>query len=217
MTDFYLAIGVAVVIILITFLLSRRLKKAVNVVLLIGISESGKTALFSRIIFNKPKKTVTSLSLNEAIVSDLNIHLVDLPGADRYRNRCYELYRDKARHIVVVIDSTTFRTKLREVSEHLYMVLSDSANYKNQTRITIACHKQDIDGAPGAEIIAPILEKELCAIRNTRAGQLAKTSNDESEDHLAKFKTKELTFANLGVKLVETSISNVENLIKTIF
>lgn len=217
MTEFYFAIGLALVILLITFLLSRRFKKVVNVVVLTGVSDSGKTALFSKIVFNKPRKSVTSLKENEATLEELNIKLVDLPGSDRLRNLYYESYRDQAKHVVFVLDSTTLKAKLREVSEHLYMILSDTKVYKNKVRLTIACNKQDVEDALDPGSIRSILEKELCAIRNTKAGQLAKTSNEESEDYLDRFKTRDITFENLGVKLVETSINSVDQLIKNIF
>lgn len=217
MSDFYLALAIALVAVIITFLLSRRLKKPVNVILLTGIPDSGKTTLFTKIIFNESKKSVTSLKENEAVIEEMNIKLIDLPGADRLRGRFWEQFRSRARHIIFVVDSTTLETKMRDVSEHLYLVLSDASVHNNKVRVTIACNKQDVEEALKSEKIGPMLEKELVAIRNTKSGQLAKTSNEEREDYLSRMKTRDITFENLGVNLIETSAYEVEQLIKTIF
>lgn len=215
--QFYLALIVALVVVVLTYLLTRRIKRPINVVLLTGLSDSGKTAIFTKIIFNKPKKSVTSLKENEATIDELNLKLIDLPGADRLRSRCWEQYRAKARHVVFVIDSTTIDNEMRDLSEYLYTLLADGVIYKNKIQFTIACNKQDLDGASKKDVVRTMLERELNAIRSTKKGQLGKTSNEEEEDYLASRQDKDISFDSLNVNLIETSVYNPEQLIKTIF
>lgn len=216
MDQFYLTIVIAIILVVITFLVSRRLKRPANVVLLVGLSDSGKTAIFSKVIFNKPKKSVTSLKENEAAIDDLNLKFIDLPGAERLRSRYWEQYREKARHIVFVVDSTTVESKLRDLSEYLYLLLADPIIHKNKILFTIACNKQDLDDAQGKDSIKETLEKELNAIRNTKKGQLGKTSEEEEEDYLASLANKELSLDTLKVNLIETSLGNLDQLIRFI-
>lgn len=213
-------IYVALAVVIITFLISvvifiiKKFRKPINVVLLTGLSDSGKTAIFSKIIFNKFKKSVTSLKENEATIKELNLKLIDLPGADRLRESYWEQYRSEAQHVFYIIDSTTVDAKIRDLGEYLYTLLSDGVVHKGKTRLTIACNKQDLDGALSKENLKHILEKELNAIRATKKGRLGKTSNEEKEDYLA---ARQEEFLTLGVNLIETSIHNLAPLIKTIF
>lgn len=214
--DIYLALAVTLVVVIITYLLTRKFKKSTNVVLLTGLSDSGKTAIFSKIIFNKPKNSVTSLKENEATVKELNLTIVDLPGADRLRNTYWEQYRTKAHHVIFVIDSTTVEAKLRDLGEYLYLLLSDKTLHDNKIQFSIACNKQDLEGAKKIDQIKPIIEKELNAIKDTRSGQLGKTSNEEVEDYLTKFAEGGISLDNLEVKFIETSVYNPQELIKLI-
>lgn len=213
MTDVYLALVLTLLVVIITYLLTRRLKKSTNVVLLTGLPDAGKTAIFTKIIFNKSKKSVTSLKENEAMINELNLKLIDLPGADRLRSRFWEQYRANARHVIFMLDSTNVENKIRDLSEYLYGLLSDGILYKNKIQFTVACNKQDVDGAQKKDVIKSQLEQELLAIRSTRAGQLGKTSNEEEEDYLAKREPQEILS---HVNFIETSVHNPEQLIKLI-
>lgn len=214
MTDLYLALALTLIVVLITYLFSRKFRKSTNLVLLTGLSDSGKTAIFSRIIFNKPKKSVTSLKENEATINEFNLKLVDLPGAERLRSRYWEQYRTKVKHVLFLVDSTTIESRLRDLSEYLYVLLSDEILYKNKIRFTIACNKQDLEGAKKKDSVRLLLEKELNAIRDTRKGQLGKTSDEETEDYLVNLKSEELSFESLGVDFIESSVHNPEQIIK---
>lgn len=216
MDDIYIAILVAILAVVITFLLSRKFRQSVNVVLLTGLSDSGKTALFTKIIFNKPKRSVTSLKENEATIKELNLKLLDLPGAERLRSRYWERYRGEARHVIFIIDSTTLNKQLRDLSEYLYVLLSDGILYKNKIKFTIACNKQDLENASKKHEIKTILENELTAIKNTKTGQIGKASNEEDDDYLAKLDIKEISLDKLKVNLIETSINNPDQLVKII-
>lgn len=207
---------VAILVILVTFLLTRKLRKTSNIVVLVGLSESGKTTLFTRVVFNKPKKSVTSLTQNEATLDDLSLKLVDIPGAERLRPRFWDQYREKARNVVFVVDSTNVSSKLRNLGEYLYSLLSDSIIQKNRIGFSIACNKQDLPNALRRDEIKTILEKELTAIRETKKGQLSKTSEEETEDRLRKLSSREISLDELNVKMIETSSDNIDQLIKSI-
>lgn len=214
--NFYVALLIAIVAIIVTALLFRKLRRGIKTVVLTGLSESGKTALFTKLVFNKPKKSVTSLKENEATLSDYHLKLVDLPGTERLRSRFWEQYRASAERVIFVVDSVTFDPKLRELSEYLYSLLSDETLYKNKIRFTIACNKQDLSGAKKTPEIRQLLEDELDAIRATKTGQLGKTSNEDDTDYLARLDSKSLTFDMLGVDFIETSMHNLDQLVKLI-
>lgn len=216
MTDFYLAIILAIIVVVVTYLLTKKLKKGVSIVLLTGLSDAGKTALFTKVVYNRTKKSVTSLKENEGRLDDLNLQLIDLPGADRLRDRYWEQYRNKARSVVFVIDSTTIEDKIRELSEYLYNLLSDGIIYRNKIQFIIACHKQDLNNSKKAAYIKPFIEKELNAVKATKTGQLGKTSNEEDEDYIKKLNLKEITFDKLGVNVIETSSKDTSQLMKLI-
>lgn len=216
MNNFYVALFIAILVIIITTLLLRKLKRGLRTVVLTGLSESGKTALFTKLVFNKPKKSVTSLKENEATLSEYQLRLVDIPGAERLRSRFWEQYRVVAQRVIFVVDSTTVEQKLRELCEYLYSLLSDETLYENKIRFSIACNKQDLSGAKRTMEIKEILEKELDAIRATKSGQLGKTSNEDDTDYLARLDSKTLTFDNLGVNFIETSVHNLDQLVKLV-
>lgn len=199
-------VAVAIIVIVISFLITRRLRKTLRTVLLIGLSDAGKTAIFSRIVFNKPKKTVTSLKENEATVNDLNLKLIDLPGAERLRMRFWEQYRTKADHVMYVVDSANLKAKIGDLSEHLYQILADD---KFKANITIVCHKQDMEEAKSKSEVKSTLEKELNVIEKTKKGQLGKTSNEE-ENQQFQFK------GSLDMNFIETSINNIDQFVKII-
>lgn len=216
MSEYYLTLLVTFLVIVIVYLFTRRRRQLTNVVLLTGLSGAGKTAIFSKIIFNKQKKTLCSLRENEADNKDLNLKLIDLPGADRLRDLYWEQYRSKARHVIFVIDSTNIDSKVRDISDHLYNILSDSVVHKNNIKCTIACNKQDLPGAKPQDEIKSCLEKEINALRETKKGQLGKTSNEEDDDNIAKrFRADEhLTLDLLQVGLIQMSMHKPDNLIR---
>lgn len=213
-SGFYLALFFTILAIFLVYLTRRR--KSSNTVLLLGLSDSGKTGLFTKLIFNKRKKSVTSLTNNVAECKDLNLHVIDLPGADRLRDIYWEQHKANANRIIFVIDSTTIQEKIRDVSEYLYGLLSDGIIYKNKIQFTVACNKQDLDGSIKKDEIQALLQRELKAIQTTKAGQLEKTSNEEIEDYIAKkFGTAdEIELNQLNVQFIETSIFNIEHLMR---
>lgn len=216
MATIYIAIVIAIIVILLTLLIPRLIKKSPTTTLLVGLSDAGKTAIFLRLVYGKIRKSVTSLRENVAEVADLNIKLIELPGAERLRVRSWDEYRAKAQHVLYVLDSTDIDNRLRHIGEYLYQILSDEIPHRNKTKFTVVCHKQDLEGARSKTEIKRLLEKELNAIKDTKKGQLGKTSEEQENDYLMSRFTKDISFDSLSINLIETSLNNLDQLIKSI-
>lgn len=215
----YVPIFVSLVAILIAYILFVRLRrKTQNVVLLIGLSGAGKTAIFTKLIFNKKKQSVSSLKENDATNKDLNLRLIDIPGAERLRNNYWEQYRSTANSVIFVVDSVCVEDNLRDVSEYIYSIISDPLLHKNKILFTIACNKQDLDDAKKKDEITHLVEREVNAIKATKKGQLGKTSDEEEEDFLLKHfaDVDEFQLDQLGVRIIETSIHELGQLLRIV-
>lgn len=80
-------------------------KRKGNSFVFVGLSGSGKTALFTRLVHGTMRQTVTSQQANEAINFRGKYHLLDLPGHDKL----YSITMDHlplASGIVFVVDAT---------------------------------------------------------------------------------------------------------------
>ena len=88
-------------------------------VLLTGLCDSGKTALFTRLVYGEGKETFTSIKENvgthKTVKGDLK--LVDVPGHERLRNKFFDQYKNVAKGIVYVVDSATVQKDVRDVAE----------------------------------------------------------------------------------------------------
>lgn len=101
------------------FFLWRKTKSARTDILLTGLSESGKTYLFSQLLFAEHKETFSSIATNVAEYnSDQGpIRFVDIPGNERLRYKFFDDFKYMARGIIFVIDSVTFQKDVRDVAE----------------------------------------------------------------------------------------------------
>lgn len=132
--------------------------------MLIGLSESGKTTLFTQLAYNSFVSTVTSIKENEAPITLKNnktLVLFDLPGFDRLRSQYWEKFKFRAKGIIFVIDSLNFMSNVHNVADLLYQYLCDSFVVSNRIPVLIACTKQDETRAKSAKVISSMLEKEL--------------------------------------------------------
>nr|CAG4638019.1 EOG090X0C7N [Chydorus sphaericus] len=163
------AVVVALLVGLITlavlfFLWKRGVRVARRGICMVGLCESGKTLIFSQLVYKKAVDSFTSMKEN---VSTLNmgskgvLTLVDVPGHERVRTRFLDSYKITARGIVFVLDSFTLSKDIRDVAEYLYTILSDSTVVANRIPILVLCNKQDNALAKGPNIIRPQLEKEM--------------------------------------------------------
>ncbi|RUP47900.1 LOW QUALITY PROTEIN: signal recognition particle receptor beta subunit-domain-containing protein [Jimgerdemannia flammicorona] len=128
-----------------------------------GISDAGKTALFTQLRYGKQAKTQTSMKENEARISLLGkdglpltkqpVHLVDLPGHERLRFKFTD-YTPIARGVVFVVDSATATRTARPIAEYLYDLLSNKHVAKNQVPVLIAYgHDYGAAKGKGADVV----------------------------------------------------------------
>ncbi|KAK8757197.1 hypothetical protein V5799_000100 [Amblyomma americanum] len=92
---------VALVVVLITTLIFfQRRKNLRRAVLIVGLSDSGKTLLFSQLVARKKVGTYTSIKENKAsydVPKKGPLSLIDLPGNDRMRARFLDQFKGVAR------------------------------------------------------------------------------------------------------------------------
>ncbi|KAL4647028.1 signal recognition particle receptor subunit beta [Arapaima gigas] len=142
------AVAVIVVILTIVFLHSFWGKKSTrSAVLLVGLCDSGKTLLFSRLLCGKFIRTQTSIAENSAQYKTKGDRgtvwtLIDLPGHESLRPQHIEKFKSAARAIVFVVDSAIFQKEVRDVAELLYSLLTDAVVVKNSPTLLVACNKQ---------------------------------------------------------------------------
>ncbi|XP_018410835.1 PREDICTED: signal recognition particle receptor subunit beta [Nanorana parkeri] len=205
-----LSVVVALVVVLVSLVLWKLLRGSQTsrrAILLIGLSDSGKTLLFIRLLTGKFRKTQTSITVNSAAYkakSDKgsNFTLVDIPGHDNLRLQFLEKYKTAARAMVFVVDSSAFQREVKDAAEFLYQILTDAALQKNFPPILIACNKQDISMAKSAKLIQQQLEKELNTLRVTQsaAPSTMDSNSSPSTTQLGK-KGKDFEFSQLPMKV----------------
>jgi len=152
-------------------------------VVLLGVSDVGKTLLFSHLTSGHGVDTYTSMKEN--IVDGVQFRdggrkyrLIDLPGADRIRKIHFEqsIKNEDVSAVIYVVDSSTFQKDCRETAEFLYEILSHPQIVKQRRLpILIACNKQDNPLSKSAQVIRKGLEKELSVLNKTRAASLETT------------------------------------------
>nr|SVE86981.1 EOG090X0C7N [Daphnia similis]SVE88234.1 EOG090X0C7N [Daphnia similis] len=142
---------------------------------LVGLCESGKTLIFSQLIYKKAVESFTSMKENVGVLNIANkgaLKLIDIPGHERVRQRFFDSYKNTARGIVFVLDSFSLNKDIRDVAEYLYTILSDPVVSSNRPQVLILCNKQDHPLAKGPQVIQSVLEKEMNVLRNTQTNQL---------------------------------------------
>ncbi|CAH1638121.1 unnamed protein product [Spodoptera littoralis] len=185
----------------------RQVRKSV---LLMGLSDSGKTLLFVRLAYSQYRQTFTSMKENveEYLTSNDALKIVDLPGQERLRNKFFEQYKNSAKSIVYVVDSVTIQKEIRDVAEYLYTILSDPVVQSYSTPVLILCNKQDQPLAKGAQVIKSLLEKEINLVRVTKSSQLQSVdpSQGNNSTYLGKI-GKDFEFSHLSnrVEIAESS------------
>jgi len=182
-------------------------------VLLVGLCDSGKTLIFSRLVHKKFFQTYTSTKENGGIYElhgdkTGTLKLVDLPGHERLRPTYLEQYKTLARGIIFVIDSLTFQKEIRDVAQFIYSLLTDKVISNNATPILIACNKQDQALAKGVKVIQAQLEKEMNALRVTQGAALESITGSGNNNTFLGKKGKDFQFSDckpLKIDFVECS------------
>ncbi|EDW73297.1 uncharacterized protein Dwil_GK17473 [Drosophila willistoni] len=195
------------------FVILRRRSAGRRDFLLTGLSESGKSAVFMQIVHGKLPETFTSIKENvgDYHAGHLSARLVDIPGHYRVRDKCFELYKRKAKGIIFVIDSVTVQKDIRDVADFLYTILSDSAT--QPCSVLVLCNKQDQTTAKSAVVIKSLLEKELHTVRDTRSRKLQSVGDDEVNKPITLGKLgRDFEFAHISqnIQFFESSAKDKE-------
>lgn len=183
--------------------------------LILGLSDSGKTRLFAKLVCQKPVDTVTSMQPNDGHVKvgKRFVHVIDCPGYDRLRIKQFDDHKPRSKAIIFAIDSLAFVSNNRDVAEFLYTVLSDPIVMKKKLPILIACNKQDEPKAKSSKIISKQLEREINAIRETRAAALESTDGSESRSVLLGNPNKDFSWTDLknSIEFVDCSAKSEDD------
>eukprot|EP00049_Salpingoeca_infusionum_P014514 m.271593 g.271593 ORF g.271593 m.271593 type:complete len:231 (-) comp15683_c8_seq4:527-1219(-) len=162
-------LALAIVVIAIVFLRGKSIKR--DSILLVGLSNGGKTQLFSLLTTGKlASNTFTSLKPNEGAINfpdkEQPVPLVDVPGHHRLQRVNLEQYAPQAMAVVVVVDAASFSKTKREVAEFMYDVLTTFE--KSQIPLLVVCNKQDNLLAQRCAVIESDIESEVSDLRHTR-------------------------------------------------
>ncbi|KAL0268720.1 UNVERIFIED_CONTAM: hypothetical protein PYX00_010547 [Menopon gallinae] len=190
---------VAVIITLIIFALYKKGQSKRNGVLLLGLSDSGKTLIFAQLLHGKFVHTHTSVKENigDYITKNSLFKIVDIPGHERLRGRFFDTFKSSAKGLVFVIDSGRIQKDVKDVAEYLYNCLSDSVIKRNLPSLLILCNKQDEPLAKGSAVIKTMLEKEINILRTTKTSQLMSIENTVNQVYLGK-EGKDFEFSHLS-------------------
>ncbi|XP_031631868.1 signal recognition particle receptor subunit beta [Contarinia nasturtii] len=216
-TPVYIALFVVLISIVLFFLWKKKSQKRTDL-LLTGLCESGKTLLFSQLLHNVVCETFTSIAENVgdylAEGSGKVLRVIDIPGHERLRGRFFDQYKNTAKGIVFVVDSTTVQKDIRDVADYLYTILADPS--VASVPILIACNKQDETFSKGSSVIKPLLEKELNLVRNTRQNQLKSVDNSTSEAVFLGKQGKDFEFGHLSQSVDVIECSGKDNEVDSI-
>ncbi|XP_012223174.1 signal recognition particle receptor subunit beta [Linepithema humile] len=196
-----LAAVFAIIITLVLFALWRKKRSAGRSILLTGLSDSGKTLIYARLINSKFAKTYTSVKENigDIAINNSSLRIVDIPGDERLRNKYFDKYKSFAKGLVYVIDSVPIQTQIKDVAEYLYNLLSDPDIQRN-VPILILCNKQDQTMAKGCSVIKALLEREMNLLRMTKTSQLEATDASSANVFLGR-QGKDFEFLHLDSQI----------------
>lgn len=172
----------AVVITLVLLAMFRGKSVKADAALLLGLQESGKSALYTQLRFGVVKDTVTSLDINEGPIADDaggSVTVIDVPGHPRQQEALLPTLMPRAVCVVFVIDSKEFSSKSSENATRVLDILS-SDGFPTR-RMLVACNKADYDlMASKPEFIRKRMEKEIDLLLTTRRNDIIDTDNSRS-------------------------------------
>ncbi|KAF5389937.1 hypothetical protein D9757_003607 [Collybiopsis confluens] len=180
------SLSAAVVLLAIVIFISRRKNQSKrNIFLLTGPSDSGKTAIFSSLIYQHTIPTNTSMQPNSSLLKISSkkepVQVVDVPGHPRLRGQFKEsLAFSKA--VAFVVDANTISRNAAVVAEHLHIILHSIMSIppsQSLPTLLILAHKSDLVRASSISAdtaslavtrVQTILERELERRRQSQMG-----------------------------------------------
>ncbi|XP_063410865.1 signal recognition particle receptor subunit beta-like [Mytilus trossulus] len=202
-----------VVLLTIVLLVCRGKSNKRSGVLVLGICESGKTLLYTRLVHQNYTDTFSSIASNSGSYQvqgkNKSLRIIDVPGHERLRQTMLHQYKSLARGIIFMVDSSTLQKEIKDVADFLYTALSDSVISYNIPPVLIACNKQDLLTSKGAEVIRSQLEKEMNTLRVTRSASLQQIESSGNNNTFLGKRNKDFSFDDLKpmkVDFVECSL-----------
>ncbi|XP_053208850.1 signal recognition particle receptor subunit beta-like [Panonychus citri] len=195
------ALGVTLLVLFVTLIVLGFISKSRkgSRVLLLGLSDSGKTVLFSQLVGSKSVSTFTSMKQNECqlVLPKRSVALIDIPGFERLRDKYWNDLKKGVRSIVFVVDSYQITSNIKDVADYFYTILADKLVISQKIPILVACNKQDKPKSKAAKVIRTLLEKEINSIRETRAAALESTDGDNERSRVIGSLDREFSFNDL--------------------
>lgn len=154
-------------------------RKRGDLLLILGQTGAGKTALFFQLKDSEMPKTVSSLKPLRSKVevpaegggeAAASVEAIDYPGHLRHRTKLPDLI-PQARCIVYVVDSED-KQKLKDVAEQLYELFTNNDVNALRTPLLLACNKSDSSSARTEKFIIDEIEREIERMRISRGATL---------------------------------------------
>ncbi|KAI1719642.1 signal recognition particle receptor beta subunit domain-containing protein [Ditylenchus destructor] len=169
------------------YLFWRRYASRADAIILVGLNDSGKTRIFTKLI-DSGNNWSSYTSMKENLFTEYltkngsRCRLVDYPGAESLRKnlflKWFNTERKNIKCIVFVVDSSTFSANSKDVAAFMYDALYES---RKSVPLLIACNKQDLENASTTQNIRNELEKEFGLINVSRQASLSSTDGDSSK------------------------------------
>ncbi|EGC39588.1 hypothetical protein DICPUDRAFT_147655 [Dictyostelium purpureum] len=147
---------------------TKKVKRGNNIIIL-GLSNSGKTALFLDLTLEKEIATHTSISPNNGVyqVNSKKLPIIDVPGNEKIKASLPKILQN-AGCIIYTIDVTEFIDNATQEAQYLYDILTNESVFSKRIPIMIFINKMDIGSSIDVAEVTSILEKELDDLRKTR-------------------------------------------------
>ncbi|KAJ2934911.1 hypothetical protein H1R20_g2176, partial [Candolleomyces eurysporus] len=176
-------IAALVLVVILVFVSRKKSNAQGNALLLVGPMDSGKTTIFSRLVYNQHIPTTTSLQTNASSftpVPSKTIQIIDIPGHPRIRGQFAD-HLNSAKAVAFVVDSNTVSRNGPAVAEHLHHILHALTNLPPSQAapvLAIICNKSDVlkssssttSSALAINRVKAILERELEKRRVAQTG-----------------------------------------------
>lgn len=207
---------IAGLIILVIFFIYKKRSSTRRNFLLTGLCDSGKSVIFTQLLYSKVPETFTSISENVGTYQSgrLSAPLIDIPGHERVRDKFFDQYKNTAKGVIFVVDSVTIQKDVRDVADYLYTLLSDAAI--GPCSVLILCNKQDEEMAKSAQVIKTLLEKEINTVRKTRTSKLQTTDDSENNVVFLGRDGKDFEFSHLSQNVQFYEGSGKDNELKNL-
>ncbi|XP_055843241.1 signal recognition particle receptor subunit beta [Episyrphus balteatus] len=189
---------IAGLIILVIFFIYKSRSSSRRHFILTGLCDSGKSVVFTQLLYSKVPETFTSIAENVGTyqAGRLSAPLVDIPGHERVRDKFFDQYKNTTKGVIFLVDSVTIQKDVRDVADFLYTILSDPAI--SPCSILILCNKQDEEMAKSAQVIKTLLEKEMNTVRKTRTSKLQSVDDSENKVVFLGKEGKDFEFSHLS-------------------